>query len=219
MTTNLEKTIGYNFKNGALLEKALGHSSMKRFAVQFERLEFLGDRILGLVIAEYIYRNFKEAEGAMAKMLASFVCADSCYRVALKIGLDDEIITAGEHLKKNRTVLSDAMEAVLGAIFLDGGYGATKLVILNLWEEIFRDYDENIVDPKTKLQEISQAKFGKTPEYELISVSGEDHRQEFTVRASVGKSSVMAVGKSRKDAEIKAASKLLLENKTFGAPY
>ncbi|MDR0942257.1 MAG: ribonuclease III [Holosporales bacterium] len=205
---NIEASLGYKFKNKSLLHDALKHSSIKKFAIRFERLEFLGDRILGLVVAEYIFQNSKEAEGIMAKMLSVFVCADSCYKIALKIGIDKNIATAGEYLKNNKTVLADAMEAALGAVFIDGGYKEAKEVILRLWEEIFKNHNE-LEDPKTRLQEICQAQTGKLPSYELISVTGPDHCPEFTVSAAFNGKLTKATGHSRKEAETEAAKLLL----------
>lgn len=206
---NIETNLNYKFKNNSFLNDALRHSSIKRFSIPFERLEFLGDRILGIVSAEYIFKKFKGNEGSMAKMHSAFVCAESCYKVALDIGIDKVIQTAGKHLKSNKTVLADAMEAVLGAVFIDSNYETTKTVILKLWHEIFNNYDEFDQEPKTQLQEISQAKTGKAPVYELVSINGPDHDPEFKISLTAIGQIVEAVGHSRKEAETSAAKIIL----------
>ena len=178
--------------------------------MKFERLEFLGDRILGLVIAEYVFKNFKkDDEGSLSKMHASFVCANACHKIALKIGLDESIQTAGIHLKQNKTVLSDAMEAILGAVFIDGGFDVVKNIVLDLWKDLFENFDKSLQEPKTHLQELLQAKTGEMPIYELISTSGPDHLRSFVVSAKGFGKSARGEGLSRKLAESLAAKNLL----------
>ena len=208
MTISLAN-LNYKFKDERLLNAAMHHSSIKKHAISFERLEFLGDRVLGLVVAEYIYKNFNGAEGMMAKMHAAFVCADACKDIALNLGVSNIIATAGDMLKSNKTVLADAMEALLGAIFIDSDYKTVKNVILELWQDIFNNYDEEIQEPKTKLQEICQAKTGKTPVYQLSSVTGPDHDLEFTITLSALGDTIEASGHSKKEAETKAAKMML----------
>ena len=206
---NIEIKLNYKFKNKSHLSDALHHSSLKKFSIPFERLEFLGDRILGVVTAEYIFKNFNEAEGSMAKMHSAFVCADACYKVALNIEIDKVIQTAGKHLMTNKTVLADAMEAILGAIFIDSDYETIKEVILKLWNGIFASYDKFDQEPKTQLQEICQAKTQKTPVYELLSINGPDHNPEFKVSLMAIGKIVEAVGHSKKEAETNAAKIML----------
>jgi ribonuclease-3 len=146
----------------------------------------------------------------MAKKQAAFVCADACFRAALAYGLNKTLHTAEYKLKKNKTVLADAMEAVLGAIFIDNGYETAKELILHLWEDIFSDYNEIEQDYKTQLQELSQAHAGQRPVYEVIDSSGPAHKPEFTVRVSALRKSAVAVGNSKKNAESNAA-KLLVQ--------
>ena len=214
--TDIESAINYKFRNKKLLNNAVHHSSVKNCSVPFERLEFLGDRVLGIVIAEYIYKNFEEAEGAMAKMHSAFVCADTCRDVALKIGVDKVIKTAGDQLKQNKTVLADAMEALLGAVFIDSDYETVKQLVLDLWEDVFAGYDESLQEPKTRLQEISQSKSGETPVYELISISGPDHAPKFLVSVTALGKKVESYGHSRKDAETLAAKFLLKQFESEG---
>ena len=214
--TDIESAIDYKFRNKKLLDNALHHSSVKNCSVPFERLEFLGDRVLGIIIAEYIYKNFEEAEGAMAKMHSAFVCADTCRDVALKIGLDKAIKTAGDQLKQNKTVLADAMESLLGAVFIDSDYETVRQLVLDLWEDVFACYDESLQEPKTRLQEISQSKSGEIPVYELISISGPDHAPKFLVSVTALGKKVESYGHSRKEAETLAAKFLLKQFESEG---
>ena len=209
--TDLLTNLNYHFKNKKLLSSALHHSSVKNCSVPFERLEFLGDRVLGIIIAEYIYRNFKEAEGSMAKMHSAFVCAEACRDIAIKLGIQKVIATSDKALMNNKTVLADATEALLGAIFIDSDYKTVKEIVLNLWSEIFQKYDEHIQEPKTRLQEICQREAGKVPAYELVSVSGPDHDPRFTISVQALGKTVKAVGHSKKEAETEAAKLMLME--------
>ena len=212
---NLEEKLRYKFKERKLLQGALRHSSIKRYAIPFERLEFLGDRVLGLVIAEYVYANCRGTEGAMARMQAAFVCAETCYDIAKSIAIDNAIQTAGKHLKENKTVLADAMEAVLGALFIDSNYETVKQTILRLWEGHFLEYDESLQDPKTRLQEVCQKMSGELPAYEVKNITGSDHAPVFTVSVSALGKTAEATGHSRKDAEIVAA-RLLIQDLVVG---
>ncbi|MDR2666588.1 MAG: ribonuclease III [Holosporales bacterium] len=205
----MEKNICYTFKKSIRLVEALHHSSIKKFAASFERLEFLGDRVLGLVSAEYIFKNFTGDEGKMAKMQSAFVCADACHKVATQIGISNFVKTAGAHLQSNKTVLADTVEALLGAIFVDGGYMSARSVILKLWQNIFAEYDVHKQEPKTTLQELCQEKTGSMPLYELISITGADHKPEVLVSVSAFGYTVKAVGPSKKKAETIAAMQLL----------
>ena len=206
---NVEQKLGYHFSNKRLLSDALHHSSIKRYAIPFERLEFLGDRVLGLVISEHIYKSYPGKEGAMAKMQAAFVCAETCYEIAKKIGIDSVIQTAGKHLKSNKTVLADAMEAILGAIFIDSGYEKVKAVIHNLWCDKFDSYDDEAQDPKTTLQEMCLRLSGEIPLYEVMSVNGFAHDPVYTIRVTALSTSAEASGHSHKEAEIAVARKIL----------
>ncbi len=206
----ISEALLYKFKNTTLINDALRHSSIKKHATMFERLEFLGDRVLGLVISEYLFINFKNhKEGSLAKMHSAFVCSEACYKVAQKICLDKKIQTAGDQLKKNKTVLADAMEAIIGAVFIDGGFDAARTTVLHLWQELFEGFDTSFQDPKTQLQELTQAKTGEVPVYEVVSVSGPDHDQTFVVSAKAKMEEELGEGKSIKLAEIDAAKKLL----------
>ena len=186
----LEDLLQYNFKNKELLRNALIHSSIKNGAIPFERLEFLGDRILGVVIAEYIYRTTSGHEGEMARM---------------------QIKTAGQALRNNKTVLADAMEAILGAVFTDSkrNYKIVETIVTRLWKPIFKKYNEEDQEPKTKLQEIVQAITNDVPVYTLLSETGLKHHPVFTVSVSALGNTVEASGFSKKEAETKAAKEFL----------
>lgn len=205
----IENNLNYKFKNKQLLISALHHSSIKTFAIAFERLEFLGDRVLGIVIAEFIFKNFKDKEGPMAKMHSAFVCADTCAKIARKLGINQFIKTADKNLMNNKTVLADAMESILGAIFIDSNYEIVKSIILNLWNDVFETYNELDQDPKTRLQEICQAESGTTPIYKVISISGPDHKPEFLIELTALNKTITAKGSSKKDAETKASREFL----------
>ena len=208
---NIEKNLCYTFKNIRLLQNALHHSSIKKSAKAFERLEFLGDRVLGVVIAEYLYKTVEGLEGVLAKEQSTLVCSHMCAKVAKDIGIDKQLSVADKHLQTNISVLGDAMEAVIGAIFLDTGYEKTKDIILRLWKKHIKEYDEIIQDPKTTLQEICQKKAGITPVYQVVSVTGRAHEPTYTISLEVlGKKATMT-GRSKKEAEIKVAAEILKE--------
>jgi len=205
----IESNLNYKFKNKKLLASALHHSSIKSFAIAFERLEFLGDRVLGIVIAEFIFRNFKEKEGAMAKMHSAFVCAETCAKIAKKLGINHLIKTSDKNLMNNKTVLADAMESILGAVFMDSNYETVKTIILNLWKSTFKTYNEFDQEPKTRLQEICQAKSGTIPIYKVISISGPDHKPEFLIELTALNKTITAKGSSKKEAETNASREFL----------
>ncbi len=207
----LEDLLQYTFKNKELLRSALRHSSIKKSAIPFERLEFLGDRILGVIIAEYIYSKTTGNEGEMAKMHSAFVCAESCYEVAVKLGVNNIIKTAGQALHNNKTVLADAMEAILGAIFTDSknNYKIVENIVIRLWKPIFKKYKEEDQEPKTQLQEIVQAVTNEVPLYTLLSETGPKHHPIFTVSVTALGKTIQASGFSKKEAETKAAKELL----------
>ncbi|MDR0695394.1 MAG: ribonuclease III [Holosporales bacterium] len=191
------------------MDKALRHTSLSD--TDFDRLEFLGDRVLGLVIAKYVYSTTPGSAGDMAKKQAAFVSADACARAAVLYGLDKTLKTADKNLKQNRSVLADAMEAVLGATLLDFGYEEAEKLVMDLWQDIFNDYDETEQEYKTQLQELNQSLNGQRPVYEVLASSGPAHDPEFTVRVTALGRTASATGRSKKAAET-AAAKLLLVN-------
>ena len=216
-----EKSIGYNFQNIKLLRKALTHSSFsneKRLdkLANNERLEFLGDAVLELVTSEYIYnKNEKMFEGDLTKLRASIVCEQTLSLCAKDINLGDYILLGkGEAATGGRdrnSILSDALEAVIGAIYLDGGFTNAKEFINKY---ILTDVENKqlFFDSKTILQEIIQSKFKETLRYELISEEGPDHNKKFTVVACIGEKELgKGIGRTKKSAEQEAAYRSILK--------
>jgi len=213
----LEEIIKYNFQDKNLFFKSLIHTSASKEKISsMERFEFLGDRVLGLIISEELfnrYRNLKEGE--LSKKYSFLVQRSTCAIIAKKINLED-FITLGksENINKQikKSILSNIMEALIGAIFLDSNYETTQKIVISLWNEIFvsLDNENNLLNPKSDLQEKILSMKKKLPVYNLISTQGEDHNPSFTISVSVdGFKPVKAVGNSKQDAEKKAAEKML----------
>lgn len=213
----LEEIIKYNFQDKNLFFKSLIHTSASKEKISsMERFEFLGDRVLGLIISEELfnrYRNLKEGE--LSKKYSFLVQRSTCAIIAKKINLVD-FITLGksENINKQikKSILSNIMEALIGAIFLDSNYETTQKIVISLWNEIFvsLENENNLLNPKSDLQEKILSMKKKLPVYNLISTQGEDHNPSFTISVSVdGFKPVKAVGNSKQDAEKKAAEKML----------
>lgn len=216
----LEEKLDYNFKNPALLKAALTHSSYanenkKGGAVSNERLEFLGDSVLGMTVSALIYKNKPDMpEGQMTRLRAELVCEKSLASLAVTFGLGECLLLGrGEEKGGGRTrpsILADAVEAVLAAIYLDGGFEPVrKLITEHLTSQAERMQLENF-DYKTALQEVVQEKSGQVISYHTIDESGPDHMKSFTVEvrlndAFLGRGS----GKSKKEAEQTAAKSAL----------
>ena len=213
----LEKKIKYDFNNKDLLEEALTHSSFKNNSnSNQERLEFLGDRVLGLVIAEFLFQNFlSEREGVLTNKFRYLVQNKKCTEIAEKLDIISYLqLGNSEKNKTTHSILADSMEALLGAVYLDGGYDVSKKVILSLWDEYLNN-DEILnatVSSKNILQEYLHANSFSEASYSVISKDGEDHKPSFLVEVSVDKiGKVNALGKSIKEAEINAAKKFIDE--------
>lgn len=204
--------IGYHFKNQLFLERALTHSSAGD--ENYERLEFLGDRVLGLVIAEILYRCFPfEKEGSLARRLSALACTETLARIARDLDLPDIVISSASERAaggtKQDNLLADCMEAIIGAIFLDQGYIACQEVVTALWGDRIYTLSQPPVDSKTALQEWAQARGLPVPLYEIIGREGPDHAPQFRIRVSVeGVEPEEAVGPSRRVAEKQAAQNL-----------
>ena len=207
----LEERLCYKFKNPDFLKSALIHSSAN--VNSNERMEFLGDRVLGLIMSDYLYKNFDKEEGYLAKKLNHWVSRVSCAEVARMIGLGDALMLAPSEDdsggRKKETILGDACEAVIAAIYLDGGFEAAQKTVLHLWTPLM-DRPMQITDSKSSLQEWSQARNLGLPEYKIISRSGPDHAPIFRVQVFV-KTIGHAIGQgtSRRMAEHEAATLLL----------
>jgi ribonuclease-3 len=219
----LERRLGHAFADRALLERALTHASklgLGRSGVRHnEGLEFLGDRVLGLSIAEALYARNPEADpDALNKRFAFLVSRDGCAEVARAIGLDEAIdVPKFQGLRRNDTALADACEALLAAVFLDAGFETARKVVLGLWAEMLeRPIDFTAANPKTALQEWAQGQGRPLPRYEVVAREGPDHAPRFTVQAAVeGYEPVTAAGRSRQEAE-KAAAQALLKREGIG---
>ncbi|MBX9805872.1 MAG: ribonuclease III [Alphaproteobacteria bacterium] len=209
--------IPYKFQDSTLLKMALTHPSSSRSqkVSDFERLEFLGDRVLGLVIAKMVYERYpKEKEGDLAKRFAALVCREACLEIAHQMNLSTHLIASLGDITPNSALLADAVEALIGAIYLDGGIEAASTVINAYWPALLEKDISPPKDPKTALQELAQSKnLGVVPSYEVLDHSGPAHTPTFTVRVSVeGLGEAIGTGASKRQAEQMAAKKLLDEN-------
>lgn len=216
MLTKLEQGLGYTFRNKALLENALTHSSYanenrERHLPDNERLEFLGDSILGFVVAEYLYRNFPDKpEGELTRIRADLVCERNLAEAAATIELGSYLLLGhGEEQgggRKRDSIVSDAMESVIAASFMDGGFAAAKEIIDRLiLSNIPKGRPRNF-DYKTAFQELVQRKKDQQIHYELTGESGPDHDKHFEVEVLLnGKAVGHGVGSSKKRAEQAAA--------------
>ena len=209
----LEKKIKINFKDKDLLVRSLTHKSYNK-EINNEKLEFLGDRVLGLVIAKKLLEIYpNEKEGILDKKFASLVNKKTCLEIAKKINLDKYILTLDIKKKKNIVedkVVSDCCEALIGSIYLDKGFNSVEKFILELWSENIKDSVITQIDAKTKLQEFSLKRFKKLPIYKLISNTGPRHKPLFKVGVKlIDTKFFLAEGSSKKDAEQNAAIKCL----------
>ena len=205
----LEKKISINFKNKDLLTKSLTHKSFDKDNNN-EKIEFLGDRVLGLVIAKKLLEIYPdEKEGVLDKKFASLVNKKTCLEIAKKLELHKYILTINVKSKKNiieDKVLADGCEALIGSIYLDKGFQITEKVILHLWSNNIKNSIITQIDAKTKLQEYSLKKFKKLPIYKLISNTGPKHKPLFKIGVKLSNTKLyISEGKSKKDAEQNAA--------------
>ncbi len=209
----LEKIIKYNFKKLSLLEKALTHKSFDN-TINNEKLEFLGDRVLGLVISEKLLEKFpNEKEGVIDKKFANLVNKKTCSLIAKKINLKKYIQLGASHKKLERSadkISSDCLEALVGAIYLDGGLKSAEKFIFIFWEEFLLKSTFTLIDSKTKLQEFSLKKFKELPKYIFFKKTGPQHRPLFKTEVQIPNSKkIIGIGSSKKNAQQNAAAKLL----------
>ncbi len=213
----VEAALGHHFKDRSLLERALTHASLSGRGVKdLERLEFLGDRVLGLLTAEALWRRFPDLdEGELAPRLNALVrketCADAARAWAVGPAL---LLSVGEERNGGRektAILGDACEALLGAIYIDGGLAAASTAYDTYWGAKFDALTARHQDAKTALQEWAQERRYGTPRYRDLERSGPDHSPLFTVEVSVGDlHPVTAKGKNKRDAQMKAATEMLV---------
>jgi len=209
----LEKKINIKFKDIDLLAQSLTHKSFDSNKNN-EKIEFLGDRVLGLVIAKKLLEIYpKEKEGILDKKFASLVNKKTCLEIAKDINLDNFILTFNPNNKKIKIedkIVSDSCEALLGAIYLEKGFNIVEKVILNLWNKHIKKSVITQIDAKTKLQELALKNFKKLPTYKLISNLGPRHRPLFKIGVKLPNTKYfIASGKSKKDAEQNAAIECL----------
>jgi ribonuclease-3 len=225
---DLHDSLGHAFARPELLAEALTHRSVlpplkegrRRLRRgmpprNYERLEFLGDRVLGLVVADLLWRRFgDEPEGHLTRRLTHLVRRETLARVATAISLDRHLLLSPSEAAaggaRNPGILGDAMEAVIAAIYLDGGFAAASAFIARWWEPLIADMAGPPRDPKTTLQEWAQGRGLPLPAYDLVATSGPDHSRSFTVAVRVaGIEEASATGSSKRAAETAAAAALL----------
>ena len=207
--SKLEKKIDYKFKNKNLLIQCLTHKSFNKIKNN-EKIEFLGDRVLGLVIAKKLLEIYpEEKEGILDKKYASLVNKKTCLEIAKSINLQNYILIFNPKNKSvviEDKVISDCCEALMGAIYLDKGFNVTEKIILYLWKKKIKESVITQIDAKTKLQEFSLKRFKKLPIYKIISNTGPRHKPVFRVAVKLQSTKFYnGEGKSKKEAEQDAA--------------
>jgi ribonuclease-3 len=211
--TVLEERVGYRFKDGALLDCALTHISAlkgaRNRAGSYQRLEFLGDHVLGLVISDVLFRAFPKAdEGELSRRLADLVRKETCAEIAVTIKLGSSEANAGG--RKRPAILADVCEALIGAVYLDGGYPAAEGLVERLWQVRMQAKAQPVRDSKTVLQEWAQARGLPTPVYREVARTGPDHSPEFRVAVQLPNfAAAEGSGRSKRAAEQGAAAAML----------
>lgn len=214
----VDKKLGHKFKNPSLLKMSLTHSSFanETSVESNERLEFLGDAVLGCVVARFLYDRFPEAsEGVLSKMRSALVSRVNFARFARELGIDDEILLGkGEELtggRERESNLAGAFEAIIGAVYIDAGYKKASQIVYRLLKDCL-EKKELCIDYKTRLQELVQKQYGSRPKYKIISEEGPAHSKCFHIEVKVGRRVLgKGSGKSKKEGE-QSAAKVGLEN-------
>jgi ribonuclease-3 len=216
---SLEERIGYRFTDAALLNIALSHISAlkgaRNRAGSYQRLEFLGDHVLGLVISDMLFRAFPKAdEGELSRRLADLVRKETCAEIARTIDLGAAIRLGASEAnaggRKRPAILADVCEALIGAVYLDGGFTAAEALVGRLWEARMRTKAQPLRDPKTVLQEWAQARGLPTPAYREVARSGPDHDPVFRVTVQLPKlAPAEGSGRSKRAAEQAAAAAMM----------
>lgn len=221
--SGLTERLGYEFRHPGLLDRALTHSSSAGPAsADNERLEFLGDRVLALLVTEALIERFpKASEGDLAPRLNALVRKETCARVARQAGLDRQVrLSRSEEETGGRSktnILADVCEAVIGALYLDGGLDAARRFVALYWTPLYPEVAATPRDAKTALQEWAQGRGLGMPTYELVARSGPDHAPSFRIAASVPGSRAEGGGPSKRAAEQAAARALLIAEKVWTA--
>ena len=208
-----EKDLKIKFKNKSLIIEALTHKSANQ-KINNEKLEFLGDRVLGLILSKKLFDLYpKLTEGVLDKKFASLVNRKTCCDIAWSIGIQNYIIIGNKKkkiIKADEKILSDCCEAIIGAIYIDRGIDIVRNYILKIWKKKIEASNVTILDPKTKLQEYSLKTFKKLPLYRLVSSSGPRHNPIYKIAVSIiGSKHFIGVGNSKQQAELDGAAKLL----------
>ncbi len=208
-----EQIIKYSFKEKNLLTEALTHKSFSN-SKNNEKLEFLGDRVLGLVISKKLLDKFPdEKEGIIDKKFANLVNKKTCVSIAKKLNLRKYILLGNSNKNLERSadkIVSDSLEALVGAIYLDGGLKSSEKFILNFWETYINQSVVTLIDSKTKLQEYSLKKFKKLPKYIFFKKTGPQHKPIFKTIVEIPESKkIIGIGTSKKNAQQNAAAKLI----------
>jgi len=224
----LQLRLGYRFADPDLLERALTHSSAvspgKRIERSYQRLEFLGDRVLGLVVADMLYRRYPKAnEGELSRTLNTLVRKETCAVIARQLELGPELYLGSSEARtggaEKDAILGDVTEAVIGAIYCDGGLGRAYEFVERLFGDFLVDGQANRADAKTTLQEWAQARGLEPPTYTETERTGPDHAPEFTIAVTLGDfDPLTATGPSKKIAEHKAAELFLIRQKVWKEP-
>lgn len=224
----LQFRLGYRFADADLLERALTHSSAiapaKRIDRSYQRLEFLGDRVLGLVVADMLYRRYpKSNEGELSRTLNTLVRKETCAVIARQLNLGNEMVLGESEARsggaEKEAILGDVTEAVIGAIYLDGGLEPARTFIESNFVEFLAGGQANRADAKTTLQEWAQARGLEPPAYVLVERTGPDHAPEFTIGIELaGFERIEAIGTSKRIAEHKAAERFLIDQKVWKDP-
>ena len=213
LSTFLADELGHSPKNSELFDAALTHSSHR--GESYERLEFLGDRVLGLVIARWLYERFPaEPEGKLSRRFNTLVARETCAEIGRELGLP-ALIRLGKQARDDGAnwsdnVLGDVVEAIIGAVFLDSGLDAADALIRRLWTPMVEEQRRAPKHPKSRLQELAAAKSLGNPDYELVHRSGAQHQPSFTVKVAIPTlGEAEGQGTSKQDAETAAAQALL----------
>jgi|TARA_B100001105_G_scaffold156519_1_gene125747 ribonuclease-3 len=215
---DFQKLINYNFNNTNILKESLTHSSVrKKKGSDLERLEFLGDRVLGLAISEFLFLNYPNLEeGELSEKFSFLVQKKICAEVSHKINIERFLILGKSERKSmdgiKDSILADTIEAIIGAIFIDGNYKEAKNFTLFLWNDYLNDREINEITPSPKnlLQELLQSKKINAPKYKVLKIQGKDHNPQFTVAVKVdGYEDILGYGSSKKEAETCAANNFL----------
>ena len=221
----LQARLGYTFANADLLERALTHSSAispaKRIERSYQRLEFLGDRVLGLVVADMLYQRYPASnEGELSRSLNTLVRKETCADIARQLDLGPEMILGDSEARSGGAdkdaILGDITEAIIGAIYLDCGLEPARAFIERHFGDYLADGQANRADAKTTLQEWAQARGLEPPGYVLVARTGPDHAPEFTIRVDLaGFDPLEAIGPSKKIAEHRVAEQFLVRQKVW----